>query len=65
MLSIVTHGAPSPEVLARLRATGARELGPGVAFDVKPVDGFACTPGTKFPPYVSRLAAASRSDASA
>lgn len=55
VLSIAVRGAPSPVLLARLRGIGARELGPGVTFDVNVVEGFACAPGTKFPPYVSRL----------
>lgn len=65
VLTIATRGTPSTDLLARLRAIGERELGPAVAFEVQTVDAFACPPGTKFPPYVSRLAAASRSDASA
>lgn len=60
VLSIVTRGAPSPDALARLRAIGKRELGPAVAFDVNVVDAFSCPPGTKFPPYVSRIANAAR-----
>lgn len=53
VLELATRHAPDPAALARVRADGARMLGPGVRFDVTIVDGFARGPRAKFRPYVA------------
>ncbi len=53
VLSMAVRRPPRPDELERVRRNGAAALGPGVAFDVTIVGGFAHPAGAKFPPYVS------------
>lgn len=53
VLSIATRRPPRPGELDRLRAIGAREVGPEATFEVAIVDGFASVPGQKFAPYIA------------